>query len=51
MLDGVIFPKGVLEVELSSAVLLKDTSVIMNMDPYLVLKIGNQIHKSLVHKN
>ena len=41
--EVVMFPKGVLEVEIVNAVLLRDTSIILKMDPYLVLKIGNQV--------
>lgn len=49
--EVVMFPKGVLEVEVGHAVLLRDTSLVLKMDPYLVLKIGSQVLKSLVHKN
>lgn len=49
--EHVVFPKGILEVEVINAVLLRDTSLILKMDPYLVLKVGEQIGKSLVHKN
>jgi hypothetical protein len=51
ILDGLIVPKGVLEVFIPNAVLLRNTSIVLKMNPYLVLKMGNQILKSLVHKN
>ena len=38
--EHTIFPKGVLEVEILNAVLLRDTAVMLKMDPYVKLKLG-----------
>ena len=50
-LEYSVYPKGVLTVELKDAILFRDTSVMLKMDPYLVLKIGDQAQKSLIQKN
>lgn len=38
--ESVIYPKGVLTVELQNAYLLRDTALVSNMDPYVILNIG-----------
>lgn len=50
-LEHIVYPKGVLTVELQNAVLFRDTAVMMKMDPFAVLKLGDQTLKSLVQKN
>ena len=49
--ETTVFPKGVLTVELQNAIFFRDTALVMKMDPYIVLKLGDQTLKSLVQKS
>lgn len=50
-LEYTVYPKGILTVELKDAILFRDTSVVLKMDPYIILKIGDQVLKSLIQKS
>lgn len=49
--ESVVYPKGILTVQLQNAYLFRDTALISNMDPYVILNLGQQTLKSLVQKN
>ena len=38
----IVYPKGVLTVELQNGYLTRDTSMMLKMDPYAVLTMGGQ---------
>jgi hypothetical protein len=50
-IKAIMYPKGILDVEILNGVLERDTAVMMKMDPYAQLSLSGKMFQTKVLKN